>query len=628
MTDDSGKMIYEGIQIIPVSNGYQCGQCSAVIGKDHSSISMRKTKIHMKGFHLGGYKCSLCAKDFTSADILLQHLNRSHTPRPVLPCAICGREMKYFSLKEHMYTHMNAAEKALAIASGFKLPKKKCAKLPCRICGKLNRSPAVLKAHEMTHVDAKFRKDYECPHCQKKFAYSDGLKTHIDTFHNDLCLRKKLCNVCGESIPLKIYRLHLKNHSKRIECKYCRKLCKPDKLNEHQTKCEEKGKKVKERHQCDICNQLFNSRKYLRLHQKLKHKDHWLLTENHLLLRRGRKRLEPKPSPIENEEDDHVSHEVERVNAKKLRFFMYEVEKSSEGWKCECGVTISGDEESVKCHIQDWHLGAFKCSHKCGKTFKNFDEAAMHARKVHEERDVFPCTICGAPSSKKTIQKHAWSHKSFKEALAAVNDGERLPKSGFDEDLRKCLPEFGVAAEVTCQICSDHGFTSVEALFQHRCDKHPDAPTKRVGRRPEPQKRGRKSKSHRMSKNCSICGKQFASQYKAKRHMIHVHRHSLQDELDKEEFQGDQDTRKEAVKVEVESEEDSKEKMNIDICIKDEVFGSGSDESNEDLHPEEDNDYREKKESNQSHQRESMSRRSSKRQSNSNVCYAENDSDD
>ena len=83
-----------------VHDGYTCSQCQ------ENFATWSKLRAHVSTFHRRIYKCSDCAKEFTLACRLKEHLLIHQTERPVFKCKECERTfVKKSNLKTHVKTY-------------------------------------------------------------------------------------------------------------------------------------------------------------------------------------------------------------------------------------------------------------------------------------------------------------------------------------------------------------------------------------------------------------------------------------------------------------------------------------------------------------------------------------------
>lgn len=244
-----------------------CNVCGSLFNKYYMVIHLRS--------HTGEkpFTCSVCEKQFVSANSLSSHTNNCHgEQRGKVQCDICGRLVSSkMSLRQHLRTH--SEEKPYQ----------------CHVCGKSFKQCAQLSAHVKTHSDGM---PYQCEACGHRYKSVTGLIRHREYHH--LGIRRKYpCELCGKSFTRHSkLRDHLMWHrgTSPYVCKYCgKRLLSRKTLNTHLLihedlkpyKCETCGKSFRQncvlkRHltvhtgikpfHCDLCGKQFIHRVYLAKH--------------------------------------------------------------------------------------------------------------------------------------------------------------------------------------------------------------------------------------------------------------------------------------------------------------------------------------------------------------------------
>ncbi|CAL8100116.1 unnamed protein product [Orchesella dallaii] len=538
VNDEKGRLIFEGIAILPGKVGYACGLCGADCGKGLTTAAMRKVKIHIKGFHLKAYKCSICHKNFTSNDILSQHIVRAHEQQDVA-CDICARPVRPRYLIHHKFTHMNAEEKAASIAAGFKPQAKDYElmerKYMCNTCGKMFKKRSVLQRHEASHQDAALRKDYKCDICDKGYTTEQALRDHVSLNHDSTNVRKAMCKFCGKVMFPKYLRKHLKTHIAKEErpfvCSICgRRLVNLRTLQIHEAAHDPEDKPEMFKFECDICGQRFINQKRQRQHRRKIHPNHWKLAVPINMINEV-----SVDKPGEDDFIEDLNNEgLQEVSKGMYSYQLYEVKKLEDpsGYNCvTCGKEFIGDiedmEDQIKDHIRAEHIGNFRCN-VCTKRMKNISEVIAHKRQDHMNRTIVDCTICGRPDlTTGSVKVHVWSHKNAVDIADAINSGERVPpkyEKGLNE-FQKIPAEYGVNFEFQCAVCQS-SYAMLEGFYSHVVEQHPFAITARVKRLPsqESGKRGRKRQHSLEPSDCPECGKTYATGYRLHKHIQKVHR--------------------------------------------------------------------------------------------------------
>lgn len=205
----------------------------------------------------GRHCCSLCQKEYGSADCLRQHMMHKHGSKmggePSFSCNICDRHFRWkSSLRMHAKLH-----EAMDCNTNVKV-------FRCTTCDQICPSQCSLKAHMIKHSD---RRQFPCDICGISFKRKYALKEHCQAVH---CNEKNFqCSACGQTFVVKRY---LDAHFKQAHvpgpqsftCSDCPKVFKTGKsLKSHWRSCH--GDIPKD-HICDICAKAFASSKDLKRH--------------------------------------------------------------------------------------------------------------------------------------------------------------------------------------------------------------------------------------------------------------------------------------------------------------------------------------------------------------------------
>ncbi|KAJ9576909.1 hypothetical protein L9F63_006527 [Diploptera punctata] len=175
---------------------YSCELCEMTFSFPES---YRK---HFKRHISGKFSCSICNKEFTNEQSLIQH-NGIHTGDRPFKCKFCNKGfIRRESLKIHEYEH--SSEKPYT----------------CDVCNKSFARKSAIEIHCTAHLGIK---PYECKICKKGFTRPGGLRTHRYMHMDDKPFGCDRCNkkFLTKSLLTKHYRGH--TGEKPFQCDICGK---------------------------------------------------------------------------------------------------------------------------------------------------------------------------------------------------------------------------------------------------------------------------------------------------------------------------------------------------------------------------------------------------------------------
>lgn len=166
----------------------QCEYCNKI-------LSYVGYSYHIKVVHNGlrQFKCSECAKMFSSKRVLNNHINSHHTKDRSFQCTVCA---KSFTTDSGLYNHKRIHEIDF--------------KFTCDTCDKPFKFRAQLNKHSMIHQDDLLKPKWLCNLCGKPFSVKSNLAIHMKT-HTDFYGFE--CLICGFLTKQKRY---LAEHIKRL----------------------------------------------------------------------------------------------------------------------------------------------------------------------------------------------------------------------------------------------------------------------------------------------------------------------------------------------------------------------------------------------------------------------------
>ena len=178
-----------------------CGEMAMAVGR------------HVRKYHHPQrFRCDVCGEPYVTKSWLARHRKLTHFPDELdFVCdgeSGCGKRfMQEAQLKTHRNTNHGQRQSKI-----------------CDVCGAVYRSRPRLLRH-LANVHGIGERKYQCPHCDKDFADSTGMKNHL-LCHNPKRTHDHKCNVCDKAF----YTKHLLNQHKVChrppshECKICGKM--------------------------------------------------------------------------------------------------------------------------------------------------------------------------------------------------------------------------------------------------------------------------------------------------------------------------------------------------------------------------------------------------------------------
>ncbi len=145
-------------------------------------------------------------------------------------------------------------------------------RVPCDQCEATFSRPHGLKRHKQQVHDPESQRRYKCPYdgCDKSYARTDSLQSHIDSSHMGIKKEFK-CRMCGQCFTHEnSLKLHYKSvhFGAKFECDQCEKSYRrQDELVKHK-EIVHLGLK---RHSCEKCDQKFTTKASLKLHIRWVH---------------------------------------------------------------------------------------------------------------------------------------------------------------------------------------------------------------------------------------------------------------------------------------------------------------------------------------------------------------------
>jgi KRAB domain-containing zinc finger protein len=340
------------------SKGFSCSQC----GKTFKHVGSWKN--HQKTHRVN--QCSYCPRQFKTLYTLKDHIN-SHTRAVVFKCDYCSKELLHkSSLIIHIRGHLGT--------------KKKCM---CELCG-LSFNDATNMAIHIRTVHEKLR-PFACHLCSKTFAAKKHLVVHIRKHTGDKPFQCEKCSKCFYT------KSDSKNHSCGLEmgtykCKVCYKVFSGrGNFTKHVRRSHSGYKPFK----CSVCDKDFTCKYSMKRHEMshLGVKPYscgycsYNFSQKSMLKRHISRIHDALLNP------DRTPKIPKQCNICKRPVFDMEKHNTKchgdTRYVCEICNKSYAQNTALNRHRRVVHLGMHSKCEFCGKTYQQRSKMVKHQMKVH-----------------------------------------------------------------------------------------------------------------------------------------------------------------------------------------------------------------------------------------------------
>lgn len=227
----------------------KCEICEAIMEKR----SLRGHKLQTHFGNTGAFKCIVCAKSFSLAHMLTDHLKKVHIAYEYMECSHCHKFiLGPEKLKHHV--RMNHVQSAESNSSFI-----------CPVCSKVFTRENILKIHLNKHND---NTESLCEDCGKSIVGKAAMKEHKRYEHS----KDEVFVCCHQTFDsYKSFRNHQRSHyrdAKREQPAFC-DLCGKQFKNASILKQHIQIHSDERAYKCDICGATFKQKVALYTHSRI-----------------------------------------------------------------------------------------------------------------------------------------------------------------------------------------------------------------------------------------------------------------------------------------------------------------------------------------------------------------------
>ena len=250
---------------------YLCSICKRTFttknGRDHHMRLCKAAYARLKSTGTVHYKCSKCGEVFRRAPHLTKHMKectgtmkiriKKNDKHVKVKCEVCE---KMFGKSHYRYQHLRhckaKAQRLQATGTKYFL---------CKTCNKEVKRPKLLAKHE--EICMKERKRYPCTICNKSYAKSSILKSHIISHSSEKPYACDICNIRYKSRAGLAKHRRFK-HAETVRTYMCQ-FCAAEFKTKSQVAVHEMDHTGQRPFSCGQCHKQFKDKYQLMKHERL-----------------------------------------------------------------------------------------------------------------------------------------------------------------------------------------------------------------------------------------------------------------------------------------------------------------------------------------------------------------------
>ncbi|OAD58141.1 Zinc finger protein Xfin [Eufriesea mexicana] len=446
------------------------------------------------------FVCEICTRDFNDRASLWLHIRATHKEFAAFACGVC---LKICADNTQLLNHVNMYH------GGSKLLLSEQRRYSCTICGRQHDSRKKLIAHVSIHnVDPNYDPATFVQLNSNYYGENiNGNETAEQILDYEEDGDKVDCYICYKSFPNEDHLIRHQRNAHRSEQLVSTDPLNPSNLNGGGNRAQYHLFFV-----CELCGSSHPSKWERWLHVSSSH-------SNESAIKCDREDC-GKIFATKSLRNEHIQHHA--------------IQGSSPN-TCEICGKLWGSRVDYWKHVMGVHSDTVPliCG-VCLKVFPNVLQLSTHVRSKHWPltNGDFSCDICGRPySNKSKMSRHRKIH-GFEESC---DNGAENSENKVDGRMRE--------TELSCELCADLKFTSLEKLCNHRRIVHGlfpcDLCNKCYGRTSHLWKHVNRVHKGHEDVTCPYCLKTSASKDHLAAHISKIHRYepdSRKDGKDNRQF--------------------------------------------------------------------------------------------